>query len=91
VRHATSCRSNQLLTLQLAKDLRSLVQLRRQRNGNDFTKRFPLVVATVAALPVRSCLNDGEAVVSDDSGLAVFELIRSWHEHLGRALRLRPA
>jgi bifunctional non-homologous end joining protein LigD len=40
------------------------------RNGNDFTKRFPLVVAAVATVPVRSCLIDGEAIVSDDSGLA---------------------
>jgi len=30
------------------------------RNGNDFTKRFPLVVAAVATLPVRCCLIDGE-------------------------------
>jgi ATP-dependent DNA ligase len=30
------------------------------------------------ALPTRSCLIDGEAIVSDDSGLAVFELIRSF-------------
>jgi ATP-dependent DNA ligase len=49
------------------------------RNGNDCTKRFPLVVAAVAALPVRSCLLDGEVIVSNDSGLAVFDLIRSWH------------
>jgi ATP-dependent DNA ligase len=28
------------------------------RNGNDFSKRFPLVVAAVATLPVRSCLID---------------------------------
>ena len=46
------------------------------RNGNDFTKRFPLTVAAVAALPVRSCLIDGEAIVTDEAGLAVFELIR---------------
>ena len=52
------------------------------RNGNDFTKRFPLIVAAVAALPVRSWLIDGEAIVSDDSGLAVFELVRSFrHDH----------
>jgi hypothetical protein len=39
-------------------------------------------VAAVAALPARSCLIDGEAIVSDDSGLAVFELIRSFrHDH----------
>jgi hypothetical protein len=29
-------------------------------------------------LPVRSCLIDGEAIVSDEAGLAVFDLIRSW-------------
>jgi ATP-dependent DNA ligase len=52
------------------------------RNGNDFTKRFPLVVASVMALPVRSCLIDGEVVVTDEAGLAVFELIRSFrHDH----------
>ena len=46
------------------------------RNGNDFTRRFPLAAAAVAALPVRSCLIDGEAIVTDDNGLAVFALIR---------------
>jgi len=56
------------------------------RNGNDFTKRFPLVVAAVATLPVRSCLIDGEAIVSDDSGLAVFDLIRSWPTNLSAVL-----
>jgi ATP-dependent DNA ligase len=48
------------------------------RNGHDFGKRFPLVVTAVAALPARSCLIDGEVIVSDDAGLAVFELLRSW-------------
>jgi ATP-dependent DNA ligase len=37
------------------------------RNGNDFTKRLLLVVASVMALLVRSCLIDGEAIVSDGS------------------------
>lgn len=46
------------------------------RNGNDFSARFPLAAAAVAALPVRSCLIDGEAIVTDDTGLAVFDLIR---------------
>ena len=46
------------------------------RNGNDFTRRFPLAASAVAALPVRSCLIDGEAIVSNEAGLAVFELIR---------------
>jgi ATP-dependent DNA ligase len=30
------------------------------RNGQDSTARFPLIVAAVAALSVRSCLIDGE-------------------------------
>jgi len=31
----------------------------------------------VGKLPVRSCLIDGEAIVCDESGLAVFDLIRA--------------
>ena len=46
------------------------------RNGNDFAGRFPLAAAAVAALPARSCLIDGEAIVTDQRGLAVFDLIR---------------
>jgi bifunctional non-homologous end joining protein LigD len=46
------------------------------RQGNDFSRRFPLVAAALAALPVRSCLIDGEAIVTDQKGLAVFDLIR---------------
>jgi hypothetical protein len=38
------------------------------RNGNDFSHRFPLVVAAIAALPVRSCLIDGEAIVKRRAG-----------------------
>jgi bifunctional non-homologous end joining protein LigD len=46
------------------------------RNGHDFSVRFPAIAAAVGALPVRSCVIDGEAIVSDETGLAVFELIR---------------
>ena len=46
------------------------------RHGNDFTARFPLVASAVAVLPARSCLIDGEAIVCDENGLAVFDLIR---------------
>jgi ATP-dependent DNA ligase len=42
------------------------------RDGHGFTARFPLVVAAVAALSARTCLIDGEAIVSDEAGLAVF-------------------
>jgi bifunctional non-homologous end joining protein LigD len=46
------------------------------RNGNDFTSRFPFIATALKSLPVRSCMIDGEAIVCDENGLAVFELIR---------------
>jgi bifunctional non-homologous end joining protein LigD len=46
------------------------------RNGYDFAGRFPLAAAAVATLSARSCLIDGEAIVTDRKGLAVFDLIR---------------
>ena len=48
------------------------------RHGNDFTSRFPFIAMAISKLPVRSCLIDGEAVVCDENGLAVFELIRRY-------------
>src|SRR5215469_11865833 len=52
------------------------------RHGNDFSSRFPFIAMAVGKLPVRSCLIDGEAIVCDESGLAVFDLIRG---HGGKA------
>jgi bifunctional non-homologous end joining protein LigD len=46
------------------------------RNGNDFTHRFPFIEMAIKSLPVRSCLIDGEAIVCDKDGLAIFKLIR---------------
>ena len=46
------------------------------RNGNDFTSRFPLAVDAVARLPAHSFLLDSEAIVTNERGLAVFDLIR---------------
>jgi bifunctional non-homologous end joining protein LigD len=46
------------------------------RPGNDFTRRFPLIVETLARLRSRSCIIDGEAVVCDDNGVASFDLVR---------------
>ena len=46
------------------------------RKGNDFSSRFPFIAMAVSKLPVRSCLIDGEAIVCDENGLAVFDLIR---------------
>ena len=41
-----------------------------------FTSRFPLAVDAVTRLPAHSFLLDGEAIVTNDRGLAVFDLIR---------------
>jgi bifunctional non-homologous end joining protein LigD len=46
------------------------------RHSNDFTARFPLAVEAVSALSARSFLLDGEAIVTNERGLAVFDLIR---------------
>ena len=46
------------------------------RNGFDFADRFTLIVEAIAALPVRSCVLDGEAIAVDADGLSVFDLIR---------------
>ena len=46
------------------------------RAGNDFSSRFPFIAMAVGKLPVRTCLIDGEAIVCDEHGLAVFDLIR---------------
>jgi len=48
------------------------------RDGHDLTYRFPLAAAAVATLPVHSCSIDGEAIVCDGKGLAVFQFIRNY-------------
>jgi bifunctional non-homologous end joining protein LigD len=48
------------------------------RAGNDFSRRFPFIVMAVKSLPARSHLIDGEAIVCDENGLAVFDLIRRY-------------
>jgi bifunctional non-homologous end joining protein LigD len=48
------------------------------RAGNEFSHRFPFIATAVGSLRVRSCLIDGEAIVCDKSGLAVFDLIRGY-------------
>jgi bifunctional non-homologous end joining protein LigD len=46
-------------------------------HGYDFSDRFLLIVDAVAALPVRSCIVDGEAIAVDENGLSVFDLVRN--------------
>ena len=43
------------------------------RPGNDFTRRFPLIVEALARLRSRSCIIDGEAVACDGNGVASFD------------------
>ena len=45
------------------------------RRGNDFTRRFPLIVEALSRLRSRSCIIDGEAVACNDNGVASFDLI----------------
>jgi bifunctional non-homologous end joining protein LigD len=56
------------------------------RNGNDFTEQFPRIAVAISTLNVRSCVIDGEAIVTDDRGLAVFELIRGHDTRRGAEL-----
>jgi ATP-dependent DNA ligase len=46
------------------------------RNGYNFADRFPRIVEAIESLPVQSCFIDGEAIVVDENGLSVFDLIR---------------
>jgi bifunctional non-homologous end joining protein LigD len=46
------------------------------RRGLDWAWRFPMVVAAVKALAVRSCIIDGELIACDANGLADFQLLR---------------
>jgi bifunctional non-homologous end joining protein LigD len=52
------------------------------RNGTDFTGRYPLIVEALAALAVRFCVIDGEAVACDGNGLSIFERLR-WRRQDG--------
>jgi bifunctional non-homologous end joining protein LigD len=56
------------------------------RNGHDLGDRFPVAAEAIEALPVRPCVIDGEAIVRDDNGLAVFELIRGHGTNAGAVL-----
>ena len=46
----------------------------------DPSPRFPQIVEAMRSLPVQSCVIDGEAIVTNDKGLAVFDLLRE-HRH----------
>ena len=58
------------------------------RRGLDWAWRFPMVVAAIKALAVRSCVIDGELIACDANGLADFQLLR-WRRHDDPAILLR--
>jgi bifunctional non-homologous end joining protein LigD len=47
------------------------------RRGNDWTERFAAIAAAVAALPCRTALIDGEAVVFDARGVTSFQRLQN--------------
>jgi bifunctional non-homologous end joining protein LigD len=46
------------------------------RNGNDYTEVFPEIARAVQALPLDSCIIDGEVVVLDATGKPRFSLLQ---------------
>src|SRR5262249_15349314 len=58
------------------------------RPGNDLTRRFPLIVETLARLRSHSCIIDGEAVACDDNVVASFDLVR--HQRANESIFLYP-
>jgi bifunctional non-homologous end joining protein LigD len=52
------------------------------RNAYDFAERYPLIVDAIASLPVKTCIIDGEAIIVDQDGLSIFDLLRyRRHDH----------
>jgi bifunctional non-homologous end joining protein LigD len=46
------------------------------RNGHDFSERYPAVADAVGRLRCRSCVIDGEVVILNKEGRAVFDLLQ---------------
>src|SRR6516162_8845998 len=69
---ARAVRSDQLMAWRAGDRIRLFT-----RNGNDWSGRYPLVIATMHGLRVRSCLIDGEIVVTRSDGVSCFERLRS--------------
>jgi bifunctional non-homologous end joining protein LigD len=54
------------------------------RGGHDWSERFPSAAAALAALPARTALLDGEAIVRDEHGVSRFQALQA---ALGRGAR----
>jgi bifunctional non-homologous end joining protein LigD len=51
------------------------------RGGHDFAQRFPFAAGAIRSLNLDSCIIDGEAIVPDAAGLAVFDQLRKRTGH----------
>ena len=60
------------------------------RAGNDLTARFPLIVAALGGLRMRSLILDGEAVACDDNGISNFDRLRH-RRHDGSPVSCMPS
>ena len=60
------------------------------RPGNDFTRRFPLIVEALARLRTRSCIIDGEAVCCDDDACRTSTASATNDMTQASSVRLRP-
>jgi bifunctional non-homologous end joining protein LigD len=60
------------------------------RNGQDFTARYPEVVAALAALPLERFLLDGEVIAPDEAGRPSFQRLQL-RMHLTRAADIERA
>jgi bifunctional non-homologous end joining protein LigD len=45
------------------------------RNGHDYAKRFPAIAGSILALPVRTCIIDGELTATNGLGLPDFRAL----------------
>ncbi len=67
--------------LQLHKDGKAITLF--SKNGNDFTSKFPRIVAVAASIPARSLILDCELVASAANGAQDFAaLLRKDHANL---------
>ena len=64
------------------------------RNGHDWSAKYAPIVEAAEALPLKSAIIDGEAIVMNEAGLSDFGKLRSairWEPGQHRLRRLRPA
>jgi hypothetical protein len=61
----------------VVREVHSILASVYTRRGVDWTKRFPRITQAVRKLPAASILLDGEGVICDGNGLAIFDKLHS--------------